>query len=68
MPDFRYNLIMPPTVRQVSNVGTSMFGKAASYWTMNIGQEDRQLIFSIFKFYYPRETAFSLGILTCGDP
>jgi hypothetical protein len=52
-PDFRYNLVMPPTVCEASSVGASAFNKAASCWMMNLGQEDRQLIFSIFKFYHP---------------
>jgi hypothetical protein len=67
-PDFRHNLMMSPTVCQASSVGASTFDKPASCWMMNLGQEDRQLVFLIFKFYHPRETAFSFGILTCGDP
>jgi hypothetical protein len=35
---------------------------------MNLGQEDRQLIFRCSNSIIPRETIFSLGRLTCGDP
>jgi hypothetical protein len=44
---------MPPTVYEASSVGASTFDKAASCWMMNLGQEDRQLIFSIFKLHHP---------------
>jgi hypothetical protein len=46
-------LVMPPTVCEASSVSASTFEKAASCWMMNLGQEDHQLIFSIFKFYHP---------------
>jgi hypothetical protein len=61
-------LVMPSTVCEASSVGASTFNKSASCWMMNLDQEDRQLIFSIFKFCHTLRKAFSLGIITCGDP
>jgi hypothetical protein len=52
-PDFRHNLVMLPTLCKASSIGASTFDKAASCWMMNLGQEDSQLIFSIFKLYHP---------------
>jgi hypothetical protein len=67
-PDFRHNLMMPSTVCDASSVGASTFDKAANCWMMNPAQEDRQLIFWIFKFYHPSRNSFSLGIFTRRDP
>jgi hypothetical protein len=45
----RHSLGTPLIVCEVSNAGASMFNKGASFWIMNLGRGDRQLILLTFK-------------------